>query len=115
MSTSQDNNINKNNDITEKNKWESKDFVLVILCLLITIIFSLRHGSPDYILKELLKQLWAYSIYSIATVLIIIGLTKKMFKYNPTMKQIIRWAFMLGAFCAVSQFFHELFKYFTGK
>jgi len=121
MSTSQDNNINninndnKDNNLTKNNKWEPKDFVVIILCLLITIIFSIRQGTFDYILKELLKQLWAYSIYSIATVLIIIGMTKKIFKYNPTVKQIIKWAFMLGAFCAVSQFLQEIFKYFTQK
>ncbi len=65
--------------------------------------------------KEMLRHLWAYTIYSIATVLIIIGLTKKIFKYKPTWKQIIKWAIFLAAFCAVTQFAHEGFLALTGQ
>lgn len=88
--------------------------VLICACLTITILFTMGKGPADQVIMEMLKRLWAYALYSLATVLIIVGLTKKMFKYQPNRVQIARWAAMLAAFAAVSQFFHELFLALTG-
>lgn len=102
---------------TKENKktFSNADYRSIIISIVIVLIFSLRKGSPQEVVVLLLKQLWAYSIYSIATILIIIGLTKKMFKYEPTKPQIVKWAFNFAAFCAVSQFLHEMYLFFTGQ
>lgn len=96
-------------------QWTRQDIGQVLAAVLITILFTLRMGSPMEVIKEMLRHLWAYAIYSTATVLIIIGLTKKIFKYKPTWKQIIKWAIFLAAFCAVTQFVHEGFLALTGQ
>lgn len=100
---------------TNKEAFSKADYRSIFISIVLVLIFSLRKGSPQEVFVLLLKQLWAYSIYSIATVLIIIGLTKKMFKYEPTKPQIVKWAFCFAAFCAISQFLHELYLFVTGQ
>ncbi len=94
--------------------FSKSDYRSIFVAILLVLVFSMRKGTPEEVVVLLLKQLWAYFIYSIATVLIVIGLTKKMFKYKPTKPQIVKWAFYFAAFCAISQFLHELYLFFTG-
>jgi hypothetical protein len=95
--------------------WNKQDILQVISAIFITIFFSMRKAPFPDVLIDLAKHLWAYAVYSIATVLIIIGLTKKLFKYYPTMAQIIKWSAYLAALCAISQFLHEGYKALTGQ
>ena len=96
-------------------QWTRKDITEISIAILIIIMFTIRSGPLRETAIEMLHHLWAYAIYSIATVLIIIGLTKKMFKYRPTWRQIAKWAVFLAAFCAVTQFMHETFLMLTGQ
>lgn len=96
-------------------QWTRKDITEISIAILIIIISTLRSGPIKEAAIEMLHHLWAYAIYSIATVLIIIGLTKKMFKYSPTWRQIVKWAIFLAAFCAVTQFMHETFLMLTSQ
>ncbi|MGB9712785.1 MAG: hypothetical protein ACP5J5_05060 [Dissulfurimicrobium sp.] len=96
-------------------QWTRKDIGEISIALLIIVISTLRSGPPKEAAVDMLRHLWAYAIYSIATVLIIIGLTKKMFKYKPTWRQMVKWAVFLAAFCAVTQFMHETFLMLTGQ
>jgi hypothetical protein len=93
-----------------QNKWTRQDIQHILLAVFITLFFTVRKGPIDEVIIIMAKHLWAYAIYSIATVLIIVGLTKKMFKYEVTFRQMVRWAAYFAAFCAVSQFFHEAFQ-----
>jgi hypothetical protein len=95
--------------------WTRKDITEISIAILVIIMFTLRSGPLKETAIEILRHLWAYAIYSIATVLIIIGLTKKMFKYRPTWRQIVKWAIFLAAFCAATQFMHETFLMLTGQ
>lgn len=91
----------------QETRFKRKDVLLIGTNILLTILFTLRKGPMETVIWDMAKRLWAYGIYSLATVLIIIGLTKKMFKYEPTKVQIVRWAAMFAAFAAISQFLHE--------
>ena len=99
----------------DKTKWPKKDIIQIISAIIITILFSLREYPFPKILFELLRHLWAFILYSLGTVLIMVGLAKKIFKYNPTKIQIIKWAAYLAALCAISEFLHEGFKVLTGQ
>jgi len=100
--------------MAQKTDFTRRDIAVICACVTITILLTMGKGSADQVLMEMLKHLWAYAVYSLATVLIIVGLTKKMFKYQPNRVQIARWAAMLAAFAAVSQFLQELFMALTG-
>lgn len=93
--------------MAESTKFTKKDLLFIGTNVLLTILFTLRQGPLETVIWDMAKRLWAYGIYSLATVLIIIGLTKKMFKYDLNRVKIARWAAMLAAFAAVSQFIHE--------
>ncbi len=93
--------------MAESAKFTKRDLLFIGTNVLITILFTLRQGPMETVIWDMAKRLWAYGIYSLATVLIIVGLTKKMFKYDPNRVRIARWAAMLAAFAAVSQFIHE--------
>jgi hypothetical protein len=104
-----------------KQQWTRRDFaevgilfLVIVFFLFRVVVFPLRQEPVEAkeVAVQMIRHLWAYTIYSIATVLIIIGLTKKMFKYNPTRKQVIKWAFVLAAVCAVSEFLNMTFEAF---
>jgi hypothetical protein len=96
-----------------QNKWTRQDIQHILLAVFITLFFTVRKGPVNEVIIIMAKHLWAYSIYSIATVLIIVGLTKKVFKYEASFPQMVRWAAYFAAFCAVTQFFHEAFQAFV--
>ncbi|HID98621.1 MAG TPA: hypothetical protein EYP57_10635 [Thermodesulfobacteriaceae bacterium] len=98
----------------EKDTWTKKDILQVAGLIMVSIVFSVRKGPPLESAVQTLRMIAISVFYGIGTVLIIVGMTKKMFKYNPSRKQIIKWGTGLAAFFAVSQFLHELFLYFSG-
>ena len=81
----------------------------------LTLLFSVRGGEMPGALVMTLRYLFAYYLYGIVMVLIFMGLTKKMFKYEPQKKRMILWVFYLAAFFAISQFMHEGFLMITGQ
>ncbi len=105
----------------EKDKKETKasfnweDIKFLIAMSVVTIGFSLRTGQMPGALWATLKQIFVSIFYGFGTVFLFIGLTKKMFKYNPTRVNIVKWAFALAAIFAVSQFFHEGYLMLTGQ
>jgi glucan phosphoethanolaminetransferase (alkaline phosphatase superfamily) len=74
--------------------------------VLVTLFFSGKAGS----MAEILKQLLVSFLYGFGIVYLFIGLTKKMFKYNPNLVQIIKWATSLAALVAVCQFAQEVYQ-----
>jgi hypothetical protein len=107
-----------------KQQWTRRDlaqvailFLVVVFFLFRVVVFPVRQGPLEVreVAVQMIRHLWAYTIYSIATVFIIIGLTKKMFKYSPTRKQVIKWAFVLAAVCAVSEFLNMVFEQFRAS
>jgi len=93
-------------DILQKNLWTKHDIVHVVVMVLMTLFFSRQAGS----MIEILKQLLVCFLYGFGIVYLSIGLTKKMFKYNPTRVQIIKWATSLAALVAVSQFAQDVYQ-----
>ena len=93
----------------------AEDYRFLGAMLLLVTMFSLRQGSFGDALWMTLKQVFLSFFYGLGTVYLIIGMTKKMFKYDPTRVQIVRWAAGLAAFFAVSQFIHEGFLIYTGQ
>lgn len=59
---------------------------------------------------EVLRQLLVCFLYGFGIVYLFIGLTKKMFKYNPTRISIIKWAASLAALVAISQFMQGVYQ-----
>lgn len=59
---------------------------------------------------EVLRQLLVCFLYGFGIVYLFIGLTKKMFKYNPTRISIIKWAASLAALVAASQFIQGVYQ-----
>ena len=98
-----------------KDNFTREDIKFLVAMAVVTIGFSIRTGEFLGALLASLKQLFIGVFYGFGVVFIFIGLTKKMFKYNPTKVQIIKWAFLLAAIFAVSQFFHEAFLMMTGQ
>lgn len=107
-----------------KQQWTRRDFAQVAILFLVVVFFLFRVAvfplrqepwEAREVAIQMIRHLWAYMIYSVATVLIIIGLTKKMFKYTPTRKQVIKWAFVLAALCAVSEFLNMVFEEFKAS
>ncbi len=96
-------------------KWTGKDFFHLILFTLITLLFSIRGGQMPEAAWLTLRHIAAYVLYGLIMVLLFLGLTKKMFKLNPSRKKIIKWAFALAAIFSVNQFMHELFLALTGQ
>lgn len=92
-----------------------EDFQFIAVMLLLITMFSLRQGPFFDALLLTLKQVFLSLFYGLGTVYLVIGLTKKMFKYDPTRVQIVRWAAGLAAFFAISQFIHEGFLLYTGQ
>jgi hypothetical protein len=74
--------------------------------VLATLFFSGKAGSAP----EILRQLLVSFLYGFGIVYLFIGLTKKMFKYNPTRLQIIKWATGLAALVAVCQFLQDVYQ-----
>jgi hypothetical protein len=72
---------------------------------LATLFFSSKAGS----VIEIVRQLLVCFIYGFGIVYLFVGLTKKMFKYNPTRVQIIKWAASLAALVAVCQFVQDVY------
>jgi hypothetical protein len=74
--------------------------------VLTTLFFSSKAGS----MIEILRQLLVCFLYGFGIVYLFIGITKKMFKYNPTRVQIIKWAASLAALVAVCQFAQDVYQ-----
>lgn len=92
---------------------DDRSFVLAMLGL--AFLFSVRGGEMPGAVVATLRQVFMAVFYGFGTVFLIIGVTKKMFKYNPDRVQIVRWAVGLAVFFAVSQFIHEGFLLYTGQ
>jgi uncharacterized membrane protein YtjA (UPF0391 family) len=90
----------------QKGQWTKHDILHVIVMVLATLFFSGKAGTT----AEILRQLLVSFLYGFGIVYLFIGLTKKMFKYNPTRLQIIKWATSLAALVAVSQFLQEVYQ-----
>ncbi len=99
----------------ESNKWTGKDIFHVVIMSVITVVFAIRKGPILEAGLMTLRYLLAYFIYGLVTVLVFVGLTKKIFKVNPTRKKMIKWAFALAAFFSVNQAIHETFLALTGQ
>jgi len=101
---------------SDKGKKFTRDDINHILTMLaLTFLFSARGGDVPGAVVATLRQVFVSVFYGFGTTFLFIGLTKKMFKYDPTRVQIVRWAVGLGLFFAVSQFMHEGFLLFTGQ
>lgn len=98
---------------TRKFTKEDRSFILAMLGL--AFLFSVRGGQMPGAVAATLQQVFIAAFYGFGTVFLIIGVTKKMFKYNPDRVQIVRWAMVLAVFFAVSQFIHEGFLLYTGQ
>ena len=96
-------------------KWSKKERIHIGVSVLLTLVFSLRGGDMPGGLIMTIRYLFAFYLYGIVMVLIFVGLTKKMFKYEPHKKRMILWVFYLAAFFAISQFMHEGFLMITGQ
>ncbi len=105
----------KKQDQGDREHWTKDDYMHVFLMILITLMFSIRTGPLFDAIFATLRHVIAYFVYGLVMVLIFVGLTKKMFKLNPTRKKMLKWAFGLAAFFAVNQFFHEAFLVLTGQ
>ena len=92
---------------------EDRSFILAMLGL--AFLFSVRGGEMPGAIGATLWQVFIAVFYGFGTVFLIIGVTKKMFKYDPDRVQIVRWAMGLAVFFAVSQFIHEGFLLYTGQ
>ena len=95
--------------------WTKKERIHIGASVFLTLIFSIRGGEMPGALIVTLRYLFAYYLYGIVMVLMFVGLTKKMFRYEAKRKQMILWVFYLAAFFAVSQFMHEGFLMITGQ
>ncbi len=99
-----------------KGKKFTRDDINFILSMLgLTFLFSVRGGELPGAFSATLYQVFVSVFYGFGTIFLIIGVTKKMFKYDPTRVQIVRWAMGLALFFAVSQFMHEGFLMYTGQ
>ncbi|MBW1670124.1 MAG: hypothetical protein JRJ40_01735 [Deltaproteobacteria bacterium] len=92
--------------ISQKSRWTKHDILHVIVMVLATLFFSGKAGS----LAEIFRQVLVSFLYGFGIVYLFIGLTKKMFKYNPTRLQIIKWATSLAALVAVCQFVQQVYQ-----
>jgi len=95
--------------------WTKKDCIQIATMVIITVVLSIRKGPFFDAFLLTLRHLATYFIYGLAMVYIIVGLTKKIWKYNPTRIQIIKWAIGLSVFFAINQMIHEAFLTITGQ
>ncbi len=96
-------------------EWTRKERIHIGVSVLLTLVFSIRGGEMPGALIMTLRYLFAFYLYGIVMVLIFVGLTKKMFKYEARKRNMILWVFYLAAFFAISQFMHEGFLMITGQ
>ncbi len=96
-------------------EWTKKDYKNIGISVALTLLFSIRGGEMPGALIMTIRYLFAFYFYGLIMVLIFVGLTKKMFKYEADKKKMILWMFYLAAFFAVSQFMHEGFLMITGQ
>ena len=96
-------------------EWTKKDYLHIGISIFLTLVFSIRGGEVQGAVVMTIRYLFAYYLYGVVMVLIFVGLTKKMFKYEADKKKMILWVFYLAAFFAVSQFMHEGFLAITGQ
>ncbi len=96
-------------------RFTREDIQFILTMLGVTFLFSVRGGEIPGAILATFQQVFLSVFYGFGTVFLGIGLTKKMFKYDPTRVQIVRWAMGLALFFAVSQFMHEGFLLFTGQ
>ncbi len=99
----------------KKKKFTREDLNYILTMLGMTFLFSVRGGEMPGAVLATFQQVFISVFYGIGTVFLIIGVTKKMFKYDPNRVQIVRWAMGLALFFAVSQFLHEGFLMYTGQ
>ncbi len=99
----------------DKGNTKKEDVRFIAAMLFLTVLFSVRKGEVLDMILDTLRAVFVCIFYGVGTVFLIIGITKKAFKYNPTRIQIIKWAAALAAFFAVSQFVHEGFLMLTGQ
>jgi len=116
--------LKKNLNLSPKDHEEDKvrgkrftkdDINFILTMLALTFLFSVRGGEFPGAILATFQQVFVSVFYGFGTVFLIIGVTKKMFKYDPTRVQIVRWAMGLALFFAVSQFMHEGFLLYTGQ
>ena len=98
-----------------EDRWTGRDVTHLAAMTLVCVLFSVREGPFLEAGLMTLRYLLAYLIYGLVTVLIFIGLGKKLFKLKPTRKKIIKWSFGMAAFFAVNQAIHEAFLALTGQ
>ena len=96
-------------------EWTKKELLHIVISVVLTFLFAIRGGEMPSALIMTLRYILAYYLYGIVMVLIFVGLTKKMFKYDADKKRMILWVFYLAAFFSVSQFMHEGFLMITGQ
>ncbi|MEA1992121.1 MAG: hypothetical protein U9N58_08005 [Thermodesulfobacteriota bacterium] len=61
-------------------------------------------------MTDFFRQLLVCFLYGFGIVYLFIGLTKKMFKYNPTRVNIIKWATSFAALVAVCQLLQGVYQ-----
>ncbi len=105
----------KGDDEDRGKRFTREDIKFILTMLGVTFLFSVRGGEMPGALAATFQQVFLSVFYGFGTVFLFIGLTKKMFKYDPTRVQIVRWAMGLALFFAVSQFMHEGFLMYTGQ
>ena len=96
-------------------RWTRADMVQVGVMVLLTTLLSLRKGPLPEALLITIRYMATYFIYGLAMVLIIVGLTKKIWKYNPGRVKIIKWAVGWAVFFAINQMIHEAYLTVTGQ
>ncbi len=94
---------------------QKKDYKAILLCIALTILFSIRGGELREAVIISLRWIMVYYLYGVAMVFIFVGLTKKMFRYEASKRGIVLWIFYLAAFFAISQMAHEGFLLLTGQ
>ena len=108
-------NFSSNQEGEDGKKFQRHDIKFILLMLGLILLFSLRGGQITGAIAATCRQVFVSVFYGFGIIFIITGLSKKMFKYDPSRVQIVRWAMELALFFAVSQFLHEGFLMYTGQ
>ncbi|NDY43430.1 hypothetical protein G3N55_11330 [Dissulfurirhabdus thermomarina] len=95
--------------------WTRRDIRQLAATVGLTLLFVARGGEPAGAVRQTLWNLFLCLFYGVGTMFLLVGLTRKMFKYEVTPPRMAKWAAWLAAFFAVSQFLHEGFLHLTGQ
>jgi amino acid transporter len=106
--------------MTKVQRWTRRDQAQVGVMVLITVnavfcIMTVRGVPLLEGIGQIVRLLIMCVLYGFGTVYLFIGVTKKTLKYEPTSVKIVKWAFGLAAFFAVSQLLHEVVLAFIGQ